>query len=156
MTNNFHHLKSGIKIFFLSLGLEYQRIQIVGPEFLQRCGHQIRVNSYIGSNKSDYPPIYPSRGEHAQGPTSWKLKEHFFLIFYRVCLHGIDLYGFCQEIIEFQHSKSITTSKFQHKLHLVLQPDIYKILHFLINCGCVHYLSYATLISFVASQGDML
>ena len=114
--------------------------------------NQIRVNTWKGSYISDYPPIYPKRGEHAQGPTSWKLKESFF-IFYRVCLHGIDLYGFGWEIIEFQHSKSIIKSKFEHRLHLVIQHDIYQKLHFLINFGFVHYLSYAILISFVASQG---
>ena len=31
-----------------SLGLGYHQIQIVGLEFLQRCGHQIRVNTWTG------------------------------------------------------------------------------------------------------------
>ena len=34
---------------FLSLGLGYHQIQIVRPEFVQRCGHQIRVNTWTGS-----------------------------------------------------------------------------------------------------------
>ena len=41
---------------FLSLGLGYQHIQIIGLEFLQRCGHQIRVNTWTGSYVSGYPP----------------------------------------------------------------------------------------------------
>ena len=49
MTNNLHHLKAGIKTVFLSLGLGYHHIQIIGLEFLQRCGHQIRVNTWTGS-----------------------------------------------------------------------------------------------------------
>ena len=49
MTNNLHHLKAGIKTVFLSLGLGYHHIQIIGLEFVQRCGHQIRVNTWTGS-----------------------------------------------------------------------------------------------------------
>ena len=34
---------------FLSLGLGYHQIKSVGLEFLQRCGHQIKVNTWTGS-----------------------------------------------------------------------------------------------------------
>ena len=39
---------------FLSPGLGYQHIQIIGLKFLQRCGHQIRVNSWTGSRGPNY------------------------------------------------------------------------------------------------------
>ena len=64
MTNNLHHLKAGIKTVFLSLGLGYHHIQIIGLEFLQRCGHQIRVNTWTGSYISEYPSITKSQFEH--------------------------------------------------------------------------------------------
>ena len=49
MTNNLHHLKAAIETFFFSLGLGYHHIQSIGLEFLQRCGHQIRVNTWTVS-----------------------------------------------------------------------------------------------------------
>ena len=49
MTNNLHHPRTGINKVFLSLGLGYHQIQFVGLEFLQRDGHQIRVNTWTGS-----------------------------------------------------------------------------------------------------------
>ena len=38
--------------------------------------------------------------------------------------HAIDLIGFVWEIIEFQHSKSITKSIFELQLHIALNQDI--------------------------------
>ena len=35
--------------FFFILGLGYHHIEIIGLEFLQRCGHQIRVNTWTVS-----------------------------------------------------------------------------------------------------------
>ena len=49
MTNNLHHPRAGINRFFLRLGFGYHQIKIVGLEFLQRGGHQIRVNTWTRS-----------------------------------------------------------------------------------------------------------
>ena len=35
---------------FFEPGFGYHQLQISGLEFLQRCGHQIRVNTWTGSN----------------------------------------------------------------------------------------------------------
>ena len=45
MTKKLHHPRAGIQTVFLSLGLVYHQIQIIGLEFVQRSGHQIRVNT---------------------------------------------------------------------------------------------------------------
>ena len=34
---------------FFEPGYGYHQLQIIGLEFLQRCGHQIRVNTWTGS-----------------------------------------------------------------------------------------------------------
>ena len=34
---------------FFETGFGYHQLQIIGLEFLQRCGHQIRVNTWTGS-----------------------------------------------------------------------------------------------------------
>ena len=34
---------------FFEPGFGYHQLQIIGLEFLQRCGHQIRVNTWTGS-----------------------------------------------------------------------------------------------------------
>ena len=72
MTNNLHHPRAVINACFFSLGLGYHQIQIVGLEFLQCCGHQIRVNTWTGSYSSKptrgfdagpvYKPVYSNIG----------------------------------------------------------------------------------------------
>ena len=50
MTNNLQQLKAGYQTFIFNLGLGYHHIQIQGLEFLQRCGHQIMVNTSTWSD----------------------------------------------------------------------------------------------------------
>ena len=58
MTYKLHNRRAGIKTNLLSLGFGYHQIQITGLELLQRCGHQIRVNTSTGSYEVGHDAVH--------------------------------------------------------------------------------------------------
>ena len=87
MTNNLHHPKDGTQIIFLSLGLGYHQIYVVGLEFVQRCGHQIRVNTWTVSIHKSYLNFFKAQKSHLKKkivkryhctPLSWSVVENSY------------------------------------------------------------------------------
>ena len=81
MTNNLHHWRT----VFLSLRLEHYQIQIVMLEFLQRCGHQSRMNTWTGSYR-----LLLGQHCHPQGCLqlhTMHVKAHIFFFSFQWYIH---------------------------------------------------------------------
>ena len=96
------HLKAGIKTIFVMLGLGYHHIKIIGLEFLERCGYQIRVNTLTVSYTCKSKTIAVSMNLCLEPLQCLKIRisnNGFFLVdhFFILSIHGY-LVPYCTHV----------------------------------------------------------